>query len=90
MDTLSPLTALERLELFNVAGLSDEYLPESASAFSMLQQLTALDLGGNAISDEDLQPACTGLRQLCLSGVSSPSLVLNCDSRCAFFLEMRN
>jgi hypothetical protein len=100
VDALTPLTALERLTLAFVAGFYDGYLPGSACAFSMLQQLTALELGAGGYSvtnaEQHAFAACTGLRQLRLSSASSSSPMLPLDAlrRCAkdvaSFLEMLN
>jgi hypothetical protein len=94
VDALTPRTALERLKLLNVAGSSDEYLPESACAFSMLRQLTALDLGGSVYSVTDMGlhqfAACTGLRRLRLNSASSSSSMLHSESAFAAFLETLN
>ena len=86
MDVLTPLTALERLTVFYISGVHDGYLPGSTCAFSMLQQLTALDLGSSdcEVTDRQLHAfaACTALRQLRLSSASSSSPMLQSVSRC--------
>ena len=72
MESLRQLTALQRLHVEDSVGQ-----PSDPSGFSMLEQLTALQLGSWFVHPCWTKfQACTGLRELHLCGASClPALI---------------